>query len=353
MYHKFYLWFVRIILLIMKWNKMGNNKPNQLLSTIIIVLGVVALLLFGSSIYNHQIYGHNFAGDESASFLALIDHMQTEMKLINSNLVANNQSLAKEHLNNIDELYTKNIKKEISERNKRVANDISSVINETNIAIEKNSQDITSSVEDFNDILAEAISVRIDPDAMTNSTIHALHFADLINSIDLSYADALGTKPMNISAMSNMNMSSSNNDDSRMPHGNNTNGKSSNNTNTMSGMNMNHDEASSSMTSMSMSKYTDKISNATTKNGTIIANIASYQTSKELTNNAIELFNSTIKQNIPSNATENANAIESGLQQLKEIIESHAPYDKVMGIIHGIIQTNTQEVFNLPLKTYK
>ena len=329
---------------------MGNNKPNQLLSTIIIVLGVVALLLFGSSIYNHQIYGHNFAGDESASFLALIDHMQTEMKLINSNLVANNQSLAKEHLNNIDELYTKNIKKEISERNKRVANDISSVINETNIAIEKNSQDITSSVEDFNDILAEAISVRIDPDAMTNSTIHALHFADLINSIDLSYADALGTKPMNISAMS---MSSSNNDDSSMSHGNNTNGKSSNNTNTMSGMNMNHDEASSSMTSMSMSKYTDKISNATTKNGTTIANIASYQTSKELTNNAIELFNSTIKQNIPSNATENANAIESGLQQLKEIIESHAPYDKVMGIIHGIIQTNTQEVFNLPLKTYK
>jgi hypothetical protein len=334
----------------MKWNKMGNNKPNQLLSTIIIVLGVVALLLFGSSIYNHQIYGHNFAGDESASFLALIDHMQTEMKLINSNLVANNQSLAKEHLNNIDELYTKNIKKEISERNKRVANDISSVINETNIAIEKNSQDITSSVEDFNDILAEAISVRIDPDAMTNSTIHALHFADLINSIDLSYADALRTKPMNISAMS---MSSSNNDDSSMSHGNNINGKSSNNTNTMSGMNMNHDEASSSMTSMSMSKYTDKISNATTKNGTTIANIASYQTSKELTNNAIELFNSTIKQNIPSNATENANAIESGLQQLKEIIESHAPYDKVMGIIHGIIQTNTQEVFNLPLKTYK
>ena len=339
----------------MKWNRIGNNKQTQLLSSTIIVLGVVVLLLFGSSsIYNHQIFGHNFTGDESASFLATMEQIKTEMKLINTNLVENNQSLAKEHLNNIDELYTKNIKKEISERNKRIANDISSVINETNIAIEKNSQDITSSVEDFNDILAEAISVRIDPDAMTNATIHALHFADLINSIDLSYADALGTKPMNISAMSNMNMSSSNNDDSSsMSHGNNTNGKSSNNTNTMSGMNMNHDEASSSMTSMSMSKYTDKISNATTKNGTTIANIASYQTAKELTNNAIELFNSTIKQNIPSNATENANAIESGLQQLKDMIESQAPYDKVMGIIHGIIQTNTQETFNLPLKTYK
>ena len=84
-----------------------------------------------------------------------------------------------------------------------------------------------------------------------------------------------------------------------------------------------------------------------------VTNIASYQTAKELTNNAIELFNSTIKQNISSNATQNANAIESGLQQLKDMIESKAPYDKIMGIIHGIIQTNTQEIFNLPLKTSK
>ncbi len=55
----------------------------------------------------------------------------------------------------------------------------------------------------------------------------------------------------------------------------------------------------------------------------------------------------------PSNATENANAIESSLQQLKKIIESKNSYDKVMGIIHGIIQTNTQEAFNLPLKASK
>jgi hypothetical protein len=173
-------------------------KQNQLLTTTILVL-VVALLLFCSNIYNHQIYGHNFAGDESATFLALMDHIQTDMDLINTNLVANNQSLAKEHLNNIDELYTKNIKKEIAERNNRIANEITSVINETNIAIEKNNQDISSSVENFNDIIEEAISVRIDSGALINATIHALHFANLINSIDLTYADALGTKPMNMS----------------------------------------------------------------------------------------------------------------------------------------------------------
>ena len=312
-------------------------KQNQLLTSTI--LGLVSLLLFGSNIYNNPIYGHTFAGDESATFLALMDQIQTEMDLINTNLIANNQSLAKEHLNNIDKLYTKNIKKEIGERNERIANEITSVINETNIAIDKNNQDISSSIENFNDILAEAISVRIDPNAMTNSTVHALHFANLINSIDLSYADALGTKPMNMSAM-NMNMS---NDDSSMSHGNNTN----NSNNTMSGMKMNHGVNSM----VSMSKDTGTNSN-NTMNGTV-TNISTYQTAKELTNKAIELFNSTIKQNIPSNSTENATTIESGLQQLKDMIESKAPYDKVMGIIHGIIQTNAQEIFNLPVKTSK
>ena len=313
-----------------------NIKQVQLLTSTILVVAATSLLLFGgSSIYNNKIYGHNFAGDESASFLALMDQIQTEMSLINTNLIDDNQSLAIDHLKQIKELYTKNIKKEIAERNERIANEISSFINETSIAIEKNNnnQDISDSVKNFNDVLAEAISVRIDSDALTNATINALHFADLINSIDLSYANAIGTKPMNLSAM---NMGNS----STMSHGNNTNN------NTMPNIKMDHGD---SMTSMS--KHTDN--NPNTTDNITVSNMASYQTAKELTNNAIELFNNTIKQNIPSNATENAKAIESGLQQLKNMIESKASYNKIMGIIHGTIQTNTQEVFNLPLKTSK
>ena len=313
----------------------NNIKLVQLLTSTILVVAATSLLLCGgSSIYKNKIYGHNFAGDESASFLALMDQIQTEVSLINTNLIDDNQSLAIDHLKQIKVLYTKNIKKEIAERNERIANEISSFINETSIAIEKNNnQDISDSAKNFNDVLAEAISVRIDPDAMTNATINALHFADLINSIDLSYANAIGKKPMNMSAM---NMGNNN----TMSHGNNTNN------NTMANIKMNHGD---SMTSMS--KHTDN--NPYTIDNITVSNMASYQTAKELTNNAIELFNSTIKQNIPSNATENAKAIESGLQQLKNMIESKASYNKIMGIIHGTIQTNTQEVFNLPLKTSK
>jgi hypothetical protein len=312
-----------------------NIKQVQLLTSTILVVAATSLLLFGgSSIYNNKIYGHNFAGDESASFLALMDQIQTEMSLINTNLIDDNQSIAKDHLKQIKELYTKNIKKEIAERNERIANEISSIINETSIAIENNNnQDISESVKNFNDVLAEAISVRIDSDALTNATINALHFANLINSIDLSYANAIGTKPMNMSAMNMGN-------NSTISHGNNTSN------NTMPNMKMNHGDSITSM-----SKHTDN--NQNTTDNITISNMASYQTANELTNDAIELFNSTIKQNIPSNATENSKAIESGLQQLKNMIESKVSYNKIMGIIHGTIQTNTLEVFNLPLKTSK
>lgn len=302
------------------------------------IVVVLAILLF-SSYNNQKIYGHNFAGDESASFLALMDQMQTEMNLINTNLMAkNNQSvIVKDHLNKINELYTENIKKEIAERNERVANEISSIINEIDISIGQEIKDTSGLVKDFNDIIGEAISVRIDQEALTNSTIQALHFADLINSIDVSYATAVGAKPMNMSAM---NMSTNNN----MSHGINNN-NSNNTMSSSSDMQMDHGDNNNMA---GMSKNTGHSSNPSETSS--IANIASYQTAKEQTNVAIDLFNSTIKQNIPSNATENANVIESNLQQLKDLIESKAPYDKVMGVIHGPIQTTMLQTFNLPLK---
>ena len=151
-------------------NKFNNIKQH------LYIIAILAILLFGSY-NNQQIHGHNFAGDESASFLALMDQMQTEMNLTNTNVNANNRSLDQDHLNEINKLYTETIKKEISERNERIANEISSIINETAVAIaqEKNNQDISQTVKNFNDVIEEAISVRIDQDALTNATVHALH----------------------------------------------------------------------------------------------------------------------------------------------------------------------------------
>ena len=170
----------------------------------------------------------------------------------------------------------------------------------------------------------------------------------MINSIDVSYATAVGTEPVNMSAMNMhaMNMGTADNDNN-MSHNNNNNHNNSNSI--MASMDMDHGSYDSSMAKMS--QHTDDNSNAIETS--TIAVIAAYQTAKELTNVATELFNSTIKQNIPSNATDNSNTIESSLQQLKDMIESKDPYDKVMGVIHGPIQTNMLETFNLPLKASK
>jgi DNA primase catalytic subunit len=206
-----------------------------------------------------------------------MDQIQTEMNLVNTNLVANEKFLAQDHLNKINELFTENIKKEIAERNKRIANEISSIINETSIAIGKevkNNREISQIVKNFNDVKEEAISIRIDQDALTNATVHALYFADLINSIDASYAAALGTKPVNIS---DMNMSHGNY--SRMSHSD---------SNTMSSdMKMDHGDSSSTMASMKK----DTEHNSNTNETSTITNIVPYQTAKELTNIAIDLFN--------------------------------------------------------------
>jgi len=318
------------------------KKFNSIKQHLYIITAIVILIFSSYNSNNQQIYGHNFAGDESASFLALMDQMQAEMNLINTNIDANNQSLAKDHLNEIKKLYTETIKKEIAERNERVANEISSTINEIDSAIiqeNTSNQDISNVVKNFNDITEEAVSVRIDSDALTNETVQALHFSNLINSIDVSYATAVGTEPMNMSAMNMgnaMNMATAN---GSMTHSNMG----------MSSLDMDH----GSIDSSNMAFDINTSNNSNTTETASIVNIASYQTSKALTNVAFDLPYYTIKQNTPSTATENANTIESSLHQLRDLIESKAPYEKVMGVIHGPIQTTILETFNLPLKTSK
>ena len=284
-------------------NPIVSYKQSHLF-IISLITGLIALI--GG--YNFNIYGHEFAEDESASFLALLDKMQVELNLINNDLLANNQSLAKDHFNQLNGLYSKHIKDEIAEKNKRIANEISMIINDTgtNLNAAEPNTGIENILNNFNDVSLEAITVRITPDALNNATVHALHFGDLINYIDLAYATAFDTKPMNVSATD-----------------------------------IHHEEEETNMTGTDIEHAEEKMN---------ITNPASYQTAKELTNIAIDLYNSNLKEHASVNATEKADSIEAGLQQLKEIIEAKKPYKDAMGIIHGLIQTNLKEIFNLPVQ---
>jgi hypothetical protein len=78
---------------------LGYIKRNLLLF-ILLSETIVSMVFFGSyedNIVNPNIqnaYGHNFTPNESASFLAFVEQLQTESELVQSSLANNNMSLA-------------------------------------------------------------------------------------------------------------------------------------------------------------------------------------------------------------------------------------------------------------------
>ncbi|MGB9168069.1 MAG: hypothetical protein WCB31_03985 [Nitrososphaeraceae archaeon] len=57
--------------------------------------------------------------------------------------------------------------------------------------IQKTPKDeITNSIDNLDAILEESIRVRLEAAALTNSTVHALQFAQLVNSLDSNYNDS-------------------------------------------------------------------------------------------------------------------------------------------------------------------
>ena len=102
---------------------------------------IVPILLFtlisvGLSTYpiTRTAYAHTFSGGESASFLALANQLTSEVHLVQSN-IPSNIMLARDHASDAREHLSANTTKELSERNKRVANDLNVGIEDFNIAL--------------------------------------------------------------------------------------------------------------------------------------------------------------------------------------------------------------------------
>ena len=271
-----------------------------------LVLGT--LIIFGSLSSSAYIFAHDFSPDESANFLTFIDELNTEVSLTSSSLQNNDFNSAQIHAKLANSLYTDDLRKEIEEQNKRVANDlVISLATLENMTNANDTSQVNQISKDILDITTEAISVRIDPEDLKNTTIHALHFANLINLIDKKYATALGEEPMQ---MSNSLHASSNSHEMK---------------------NTSHNNMSS--------------------NNNTITDFTSYQSAKALNMVAEKLYNDSIKHFIPSNSTKPASELENGLKELKHIIENKLPYDQLMGIIHGNIQTYMLDTFHLNVES--
>ena len=259
---------------------------------------LLLLLITAIPIINSEIYGHTFTTDESVIFLNLVDKLKAHAKLIEQFILEDDYESAFQHANLIKQFYSKEINDEIEEKNKRIANEISLIIN-TFSSLQANNMtqsQITNTINNLDAVLDESISVRISEDVLNNSTIQALRLATLVNDIDISYANSFSIQPYNMSTMSIDQ----------------------------------HDQNSSAHASKD------------------IQNQTSYQTARGLIVPVSELFES-IKTEKEISNPDKVTKLNEGFNNLTAIIEMKKPYNEVAKVIHGIIQPTLQELYSLKI----
>jgi hypothetical protein len=210
---------------------------------------------------------------------------------------------------------------------------------------------IKEKVNNINDILDKAVSVRVDKYDLTNSTVHVLVLADITEKAYNDYSYAYGIKPVMFSGSSSSMMMY--NMDGSMG-GMMMMGSSPNTNNSTSGSTMNQ-------------LATTNDNNNGDSNRTL--NITAYQQAQGLAMRALKIFNNDLKPtslvNGSSSSSYSANAspastnttmsnainkIENNLTRLKDAIESKAPTMDVMKIVHGDIHPALLTSYKLQLR---
>ena len=300
------------------------------------------LVLAGSFIFpvSHLVYAHTFSTSESAEFLSLTDEIRAETALVTINLENNNATLAQAHAEKASSLLDNNTLSEIRERNNRIANSLETgleqlVGNVTSLASaslgqmpQDRIQSTNQAVMSLNDIMAEAVTARVESEQQNNATTWAMVLADLVNVVLSDYGNATGSS-FDLTDISNM----------------------------------------------AEANATSSTSNMTTT----ILDTAAYQSAQYLANNTIlQLFNDTLKPlTLSSNGTssDNNNAttitqrgqgtssaagggnmtsdidqLEANLLQLKDDINGKATPNEVMMTAHVNIDPLLMQSYGLTLE---
>ncbi|TLX94670.1 MAG: hypothetical protein E6K91_05195 [Thaumarchaeota archaeon] len=171
----------------------------------------VAILLGGiissSLIYSHPVYAHNFGGDQSASFLAKVAEIKTEINLLAKHVT--DLETVDYYADALSEYWNANDTKEMGERNKLLAKEIPDTINSTiNDAKAGNQAAVTADASQLNGYLDEAVPVRIDKDKLNNSTVQALAVTFILKEALEKYGNGLNST-VDLNEMSQMNMTNS------------------------------------------------------------------------------------------------------------------------------------------------
>jgi hypothetical protein len=271
------------------YNKMSMRK----LIITFLILSIVSSVTVSNPL--NRAFAHTFSGDESATFLALLEMIKTEAHLAQQNL-GTNVTLAHEHAEATTEHLDANQTKEISERNTRVSKELNDSLTALNNAFNSTSpptaSDIKDKVSNVDAILGEVLSVRIDKNQLNNVTVKASTVNDLVGETLEHYGEAVGHEDTNKSSESNS---------------------------------------------------TTNASSSAVK----IVNEAAYQTAQALSSRVIELYKDVNSKALNSTAAEN---IQSGLEMLKSDIDKKVPFDTLDKLIDSTISPALNSGYDLKLK---
>jgi hypothetical protein len=351
------------------------RKTSQMSYSVSFLLGL--LLLASSFLFpaRHLANAHTFSTSESAQFLSLVDQIRAETSLVIMNLESGNVTLAQAHAQKAATLPDNFTISEIRERNNRIADSLVTGLeqieeNVTSLASESQKQvpedriqSINQSVTSLNDVLAEAVTVRVESEQQNNATTWAMVLADLTNVVLSNYGNATGasfdlTNMSNLPGMEGMEMDHASN---------------------MTTMNGEHIQMSSNSsdnnTMIITANATSSISNMTTT----IVNTAAYQSAQYLANNTIlQLFNDMLKpltisanetsiddnnasavaqqgqDNLTSdnnnNMTSNIARLESDLLQLMDDINGKVTPHELMTTVHLGIHPLLIQLYGLTIE---
>jgi hypothetical protein len=324
---------------------MKTRKIPQISYGVVVFL-LALLVVAGSFLFpaSHMAYAHTFSISESAQFLSLVEQIRAETRLIIMNVESDNVTLAQAHAQKAATLPDNITISEIRERNNRIADSLVTGLeqlegNVTSLASEPQEQipqvgiqSINQSVASLNDVLAEAVTVRVESEQQNNVTTWAMVLAELTIDVLNNYGNATAA-PFDLTNMSNL--------------------------------------PATEGTQM------DLPSNTTTT--TTIVDTAAYQSAQYLANNTIlQLFNDTLRPlTISTNdtTTDNTNAtliaqeeqgnltsdninvtstnideLEAGLIQLRDDINNKATPIEVMRTVHLGIHPLLIQLYGLTLE---
>jgi hypothetical protein len=331
---------------------------------VLLVIGIIFSMVFSTNtntFINQKVYAHMFTADETASFLAFADQLQVESKLVQTNLVNNNLSLAQNHANKAASLLTPSVVIEIEEQNQKIADDLTTAVSDLqkiSSSSEKQQQMVKQLVSDINSTVVEAVNIRMkqgqgdpsnflekgieflgglfggggeeaDDKVDVDETTKPIAFADLVDSVLINYGNAYRVD-FDMTNMSNMAMTGGNSSSMAM-----VDMADKNNSNNSSSMNI----GSTNMTMKNM--------NSKTNRNYSLVDMTDYQSAQALATKAQEIFNNELKSTAPNNSSAFITNLENGLRQINGSIKNKVSPVDIMTIVHTQIHPNLLEIFNL------